>query len=619
MLFFGMAYFDDLPDDPVLLKALLAERDAVIAESLAVIAAKDRVIAEKEAAWQKLKIALVWFQQRMFGKSSEKIPPSVIRKILEGCAEVFGEDFPSCETEEKEETTTPETPQSDAGPSPVNESEDSTSEQPDKEQEEKPEEEQEDEFQLVKSHRRRKGGGRSDHSSGLPRVEISHDLPEEERLCPCCGDPMEKIGAEETKLLDFLAPLFYCLAHARSKYVCKKEECQDETAPVMAPVPATPFYKSVPGPGLLAHLLVSKYGDHLPLTRQQKIYRRFGVDISVSTMTRWVGTAADFLDPLYQFLRERVLASDIIQTDDTGLTVLAATPPGSKKPPDQREPPKKSRMWTYRGDEEHPYVVFDVTKDWSGDGPARFLHGFTGTLQGDGYAGYASLAKEGEVLLAGCMAHARRYFQKAKAIDKVNAAKALDYFQQLYRVEKQAKKDRLSPEARLALRQEKSAPVMARLKVWLESVEGRVLPKGPMAEAITYAKNQWGSLTLFLTEGRLEIDNNASERELRQVVLGRNNWKFAASEKGARRAAVVYSVIASAVRNGIDPLAYLRNIFHEMPGLPRAKPISKEMLESFLPDRWAKDAKIQDSLFAHVGPEILRSLSASMEQIAATR
>lgn len=616
MLSLGMARRKRLPDDVAELKRLLAERDAALAEARASLARKDALLLKREAAWERLKAALAWFQQRMFGRSSEKVPASVIEKMLEACAEVFGEDLvedaaPSPQEGHDEAGEDPSSPDSgsegEAGPGEIEEETEAGGEGGSNDRIE------------VKGYRRSRGGGRRDHARGLPRVELKHGIPEAERICACCGDPMEEIGAEETKLLDFLAPLFYALVHVRAKYVCRKPGCVDQAVPVLAPVPSSPLYKSVPGPGLLAHVLVSKFGDHLPLERQRKIYQRFGVDIAVGTLVRWVGKAAEFLEPLYQLLKEQVLASDILQTDDTKITVLHPSPPGSARPPEDRPEPKKARVWVYRGDEQHPYVVFDATDDWTKEGPATFLGDWTGTLQSDAYGGYDHLHGTGRVLEAGCNAHARRGFHKARVVDPRHAAQALDIYRKLYRIEKKAKQQGLGPEARLELRRRESAPVMAAFREWLDQVAPKVLPKGPMAEAIGYVRNQWEALHRFLHDGRLEIDNNASERELRQVVLGRNNWKFAGSDAGARRAVIVYSVIASAVRNGVDPLAYLRNVFTELPGLPRAGPIPKDLLMSFLPDRWAADAKAQDTLFAHVGPEVLRALSASIEHIASTR
>lgn len=598
---------DDLPDDPARLKEIIAAQQKTIAS-------KDKIIAKHETALERLKAALVWFQQRMFGRSSEKVPASVVEKILESCAELFGEDFtegtvpaPDPAGEDEGERAGEEGPEDEAASG----DDDDGRGEPD-------EEGGEEDVVVVASHERRRRGGRRDATVGLPRVVWEHDLPEEERLCPGCGDPMEKIGEEETKLLDFVAPLFYALVHSRSKYVCKKSGCQDEVSPVTAPVPSTPLYKSVPGPGLLAHLVTSKYRDHLPLERQRKIYKRHGVEIAVATMVRWIAKSAEFLEPLYELLVEQVLASDIIQTDDTKITVLRPAPPGKARPPEARDPPKKARIWVYRGDPEHPYVVFDATDDWSKEGPGRFLAGFEGILQADAYGGYDHLHETGKVIEAGCHAHARRGFHKARSVDK-RAHKALDFFRRLYKVEKKAKKRKLDPDARLELRREQSAPVMEAFREWLDAVEPQVLPRGPMGEAIGYVRNQWEALELFLKDGRVELDNNASERDLRQVVVGRNNWKFAGSDAGARRAAILYSVIASAVRNGVEPLAYLRNVFAELPGTPRSRPISRELLEPFLPDRWAKDAKEQDALFAHVGPKLLRALSASLEDIASSR
>ena len=261
-------------------------------------------------------------------------------------------------------------------------------------------------------------------------------------------------------------------------------------------------------------------------------------------------------------------------------------------------------------------MVFDVTDDWTKEGPARFLADFVGTLQSDAYGGYDHIHDSGRVIEAGCNAHARRGFHKAQAVDKGRAAIALGFYKMLYKTEKKAKQQGLGPEERLALRQVESAPVMQALGKWLDEVEPAVLPKGPMGEAIGYVRNQWDALTRFLQDGRLEIDNNASERELRHVVLGRNNWKFAGSDAGARSAVILYSVIASAIRNGLNPVAYLRNLFHELPGLPRNAPIPREQLESFLPDRWAADAKAQDALLSHVGPEILRRLATSIDEFA---
>jgi hypothetical protein len=326
------------------------------------------------------------------------------------------------------------------------------------------------------------------------------------------------------------------------------------------------------GPGLLAHVAVSKYGDHLPLNRQESIFARQGVELSRQTMCGWMADCADLVDPLYQLMTQRALSSKVVQTDDTPVPVLDPELPRTRT----------GRIWTYVGDAEHPYTVYDYTPNRSRDGPDEFLKDFRGYLQADAYSGYDHLYTEPDrgVTEVACMAHARRKHFEAQSSDMMRSMVVLAYIHLLYDVERMAREQKLNAAARLALRQERSVPLLDDLKAYLERERPRVVPKSPMAQAIAYMVSNWEALVRYANDGDLEIDNNRAENSLRGIAVGRRNWTFFGSDNGGHTAAVLSSLIASAKRHHVDPFAYLRDVFARISAHPQNR------LEELLPDQW---------------------------------
>ena len=400
--------------------------------------------------------------------------------------------------------------------------------------------------------RPRQGHGRSPLPAFLPRRRVEHGVPDAQCTCTACGHALTKIGEEITEQLDYQPASLFVLEHVRAKYAC--QAC--EASVVIADLPAQPIDKGRPGPGLLAQVVTAKYADHLPLHRQVAIFARQGVTLARQTLGDWVAEAAELLAPLYADLKASVLAGKVVHTDDTTVPVQDRT----------RSATRDGRLWVYVGDQTPADLVYDYTPTRSREGPLAFLGDFCGFLQADAYAGYDALYATGRVIEVGCWAHARRHFWDAKAADSPRALLALGVIQQLYRVEADAKG--LDAEARRARRQDASAPILARFKTWLDEQADRVLPKSPIGEAVGYARAQWTALTRYLDDGDLAIDNNVSERALRRVCVGRNNWLFCGSDEGGHRAAILYSLVATCKEHGLDPWAYLRDVFARIPTRP---------------------------------------------------
>lgn len=417
---------------------------------------------------------------------------------------------------------------------------------------------------------RRKGHGRRRLPEHLRRERIELSLNESELACPECGQRREKIGEEVSEKLDYRPASLFVRQTVRFKYACRC--CQEHVA--IAAAPAQTIEKGLPGPGLLAQVLVAKFSDHCPLHRQAGILQRHGVRFSPSTLGDWVREGAGLLVPVVQEMKHGALASYVVQSDDTPVPVLDRG----------RDHTRQGRLWVYRGDDAHPYTVYDYSPDRSGIHPRRFLGNFRGRLQADAYPGLDALYKPdpvtGEVRIVeiACMAHCRRYFYEAQISDQLRSLIALSFIKLLYRVEEEARG--LDPPARRALRQEKSKSWMGEFKVWLEAQQKDVLPKSPFGEAIHYALAQWDALERYLDDGHLEIDNNGAERALRRVALGRANWTFAGSDAGGERAAIIYSVVESARRHELDPFAYLRDLLDRLPTHPQTR------MAELLPDRW---------------------------------
>jgi transposase len=411
--------------------------------------------------------------------------------------------------------------------------------------------------------------GRRKPPREFPRDRRVYELSEAERRCPCCGEPRPPIGAETSEQLDYKPASLFVVEHVRLTYACAK--CDGQLA--TAPKPPQPIDKGMPGPGLLAQVVVSKYHDHLPLHRQERIFERQGFRLNRSTTCQWMAACAELLKPLYALMVARVLRSKAIHADDTPVPVLDET----------RTSTRRGHLWDYLGDKDHPYNVFDFMPNHSRDGPVNFLAGFRGFLQADAYSGYETLYKNGAIVEVACWAHTRRYFYEAKDSDATRAHQALAFIRQLYVVEDQGRD--LDSMARAALRQERARPILDAFGAWfdpqLSAIDNPVLPKSPMGQAIAYARTNWEALCRYTSDGDLAIDNNAAERALRAVVIGKKNWLFAGSDAGGRTAAILYSFTSSCQRHKIDSFAYLRDLFTRLPTHP------PERLDELLPDRWA--------------------------------
>ena len=318
-------------------------------------------------------------------------------------------------------------------------------------------------------------------------------------------------------------------------------------------------------------MVTSKLGDHLPLYRLERIFARQQVHVARSTMCAWMRCAGELVKPLVELMTERVRQSRVIHTDDTPVPIQS---PGQKQC-------RKGRIWCYLGDEANLYTVYDYTPSRSRDGPAKWLANYEGYLQADAYGGYDGIFHSQNVTEVACWAHARRKFYDAQDSDERRATQMLALIAKLYSIEREAKD--VDEATRLALRQSRSVPVFDKIKAWLDAEQGVVLPRSPMAAAITYAQNQWQALTTYTTQGFLNIDNNASERALKRVALGRKNWLFAGNDAAAENHARLWSLIASCERHAIDPQRYLTSVLAKIGQTP------VEELGQFLPDVWKRD------------------------------
>ena len=423
-----------------------------------------------------------------------------------------------------------------------------------------------------KKKRRAAPHGRKPLPLDLPRVEEKHQVEGDERHCEHCGVDRVCIGHEASEVLEFEPARLFVRSIMREKLACPNTDC--EGGVVVAPAPLKVIDKGLPGPGLLADIVVNKYKDHLPLYRQQQRYARLGVDLSRSTLGAWVAAAADLLSPLAERLGELALAAYLLQTDDTHLKVMD----------DRRKPAiKKGALWCYIGDSLYVYFHYTPTREQKG--PLAFLQARVGWLQADGYTGYDALFKGAAALAieVGCWMHARRYFVKALDAGDMRAAWPIKQIKTLYEVEREANELNASPEQRFAMRQERSLPVLNDLGKWIAEAAKTEVPKTPMYKALTYSINQWQALLRFTEDGLLPIDNGAVERMIRIVALGRKNYLFAGSDEGARRAAILYSIMGSCTLAEVNPWEYLQDVLMKLAGdWPYAR------LDELLPSEWKK-------------------------------
>ena len=528
-----------LPDDPALLKRFLVEerqqRESLIARIREEAAAQiEQLQAERQVAIDAaVKAAVMAILRRYYGPRSETFDP---RQLL-----LFGQLLEQLPLDEASIAA-------ESG-----------------------------EALATRRIKNRDKHGRQQLPEGLERIEIEHDL--DDKACPACGHERSRIGAEVSEQLEYFPANFKVLKHIRHKYVCAKCDHDGYFPNIEAAAkPPQPIRGGLPGPSLLAYVVTSKLGDHLPLYRLENIFARQKVDIARSTMCAWMRSAGELVKPLVELLAMRVRQSRVVHTDDT---IVPIQSPGAKQC-------RKGRIWCYLGDEANPYTVYDYTPDRSRDGPARWLSGYSGYLQADAYGGYDGIFAGGSVTEVACWAHARRKFYDAQDSDGKRAAEMLTLVGELYAIEREAKE--AGEAARLALRQERSLPVLAKIKDWLDTEGEVVLPRSPMAAAIGYAKNQWAALATYTTQGYLAIDNNASERALKRVAIGRKNWLFAGHDAAAANQARLWSLIASAERHAIDPQRYLTSVLAKLPLIAsQGGSPSADELTRFLPDVWARE------------------------------
>lgn len=390
----------------------------------------------------------------------------------------------------------------------------------------------------------------------LPR-EVHTHMPDH-AACPSCGGKLWPLGEDVAEMLEYMRACFKVIRHVRPKLSC--EVCDRI---VQAAAPSRPIDRGLPGPGLLAHVLVSKYADHAPLYRQSEIYAREGVDLDRSTLAGWVGATAELLSPLVDAVRNHVLAATKLHADDTPVPVLA---PGNGKT-------KTGRLWTYvrddrpSGDTTAPAVWFAYSPDRKGDHPKRHLSQFRGALQADAYSGFHHLYEGGTIYEAACWAHARRKFHEIHvAHPSPTSTEAIERIAQLYAIEREIRGS--PPETRRSVRQARAKPLLTSLHAWMENRLGTLSRKSETAAAIRYALSRWRALTRYADDGQLEIDNNAAERALRVVALGRKNFLFAGSDAGGERAAAIYSLLGTAKLNGLDPEHYLQLVLTRIADYP---------------------------------------------------
>jgi transposase len=390
----------------------------------------------------------------------------------------------------------------------------------------------------------------------LPR-ETETIAPAQE-ACPDCGGPLRRLGEDVAETLEYVPARFKVMRTVRPKL-----SCAGCSRIVQAPAPSRPIDRGLAGPGLLAHVLVAKYADHLPLYRQSEIYRREGVELDRSTLADWVGGASRTLQPLVDALRKYVLSSEKLHGDDVPVPVLE---PGNGKT-------KTGRLWTYvrddrpAGGEEPAAVWFAYSPDRKGEHPARHLEKYAGILQADGYAGFNKLYEKGRIVEAACWAHVRRKFHDLyQAHQSPIAKEALERIGQLYAIEQEIRGR--PPAERKEVRRARARPQLEALHIWWKATLAKLSQKADVAMAIRYALDRWSALLRFCEDGRVEMDNNAAERALRAVALGRKNYLFAGSDSGGERAAAIYSLLGSAKLNGIDPEAYLSSVLRRIADHP---------------------------------------------------
>ena len=404
----------------------------------------------------------------------------------------------------------------------------------------------------------------------LPLIEQVYELTEELCRCPSCQAERERIGSAISYTIEYIPGSLVRVKHVQHKYACRHCE-QNGYNPNITLAPKTngsPIDKGMPGPGLLAYVVTSKFADDLPLHRLENMFAREGFELDRSTMCVWMADVARLVRPLYDRMVQRVLQSHVLATDDT---VMPMQHPGKTK---------KSRMWIYQGDESHPYNVFEFTVSHSRDGPARFLQNFRNTLLADAYGGYDGIVLNQELPRAGCWAHARRKFVDCQAAAPQVTQAILRLIKRLFALESTLKD--VDADERLRRRQAEAAPLLESLHTLLLDQKAGLLPKHPLTEAIQYTLNQWPALTLFVQDPAVPIHNNLAEQQMKRIALLRKNALFVATPGGGETAAILSSLTSTCRRHDINPQAYLTQLLANLPDMPVGD------VDQWLPDEWRK-------------------------------
>jgi transposase len=529
-----MSPADSLPDDVATLKAMVLATQAALVEAEAKARNLEAEARARALLLEQMKFTIAKLKHEQYGQSSER---SAVLEQLELALSDMEED--ASEAEAAAQLAAAEAARNKIA---------------------------------VRPFERRKPARRPlpDH---LPRERVVYPAP---TSCPCCGGTaLRKIGEDVTESLEVVPRRWKVIEHVREKFSCRA--CESVAQP---PAPFHPIARGRAGPGLLAHILFSKYGLHLPLNRQSAVYAREGIALEVSTLADWVGAAAATLMPLVDAIQAHVFAAERIHADDTTVPVLA------------KGKTRTGRLWTYVRDDrpfggaDPPAAVFFYSRDRTGEHPERHLAGYAGPMQADAYAGfnrlYVGSRKPGPIVEVGCWAHARRKFFDLAWLKKAPIAiGAVERIDALFAIEREI--NGLPPQERARVRNERSRPLVEVLHAWLRERRVKLSGKSETAKAIDYSLKRWSVFTRFLDDGRLCMSNNAAERELRAVALGRKNWTFAGSDEGGRRAAAIYTLIQTARLNDVDPQAWLADVLARLPDHPARR------IADLLPCNWKRD------------------------------
>jgi transposase len=445
-----------------------------------------------------------------------------------------------------------------------------------------------DEKTVTYTRKRKTVGHREEVLSELPTETIDYRLSEEEMICACCGGQIHEMSSQTRDELAIIPAQVKVIKHVTHIYSCRHCELNEISTPIVkAPSPDSIIKKSLASPSAIAHIMGMKYVESMPLYRIEKHFAHFGVELTRAVLSNWVIKGAEMFIPIYNRMKEHLLDQEIMHADETTLQVLRE---------DGRKAQSKSFMWLYRtGREGPPIVLYEYQPTREGDHAKRFLAGFAGALHVDGYAGYHKIPG---VVIVGCMAHSRRKFVDAQKIlpeaernrpDHLTNI-ALGYINDLFKIEEDLAN--VTPAERKAARELRSKPILDVFKAWLDVQIMRVLPKSALGKAMAYTLGQWSNLIVYLTDGRLEISNNRAERSIKPFVIGRKNWLFANTPRGARTSAIIYSIVETAKENGLNPYAYLE---YALEHLRKIDPADKSAIDALIPWNASVQAALSNS------------------------